>query len=294
MKLVEPEVIKDLLSFLVEKKLDNNISSYISIKNALYSFSIPISKVAINQGIPLFRMRVHDEIHTNLEEALFHEIKDVGHRLDYNNIKNFGRANEPLQSIFYCSTERETAYFETSSIARFETKNDVEIYTTSRWIIQDDIQVATFPINELNKNRNLIAESLNKKFEESVSKLRGSGTDQYLQLIDLLSLEFARKHHKENDYLISCAFANYLYDKYFVNGETEGKMELDGIIYPSVQWTKKGMNLALKPYLINNKTLLLDQVVCQKMERTGEQHYTQTERIISKSIDYKNGKIIWK
>jgi hypothetical protein len=112
-------------------------------------------------------------------------------------------------------------------------------------------------------------------------------------LIDILSTEFAREYHSDNQYLISCAFANYVYDHFGMNSETGEKTQMDGIIYPSVQWTECGMNLALLPDLVKNKVLLLDQVICQRMELTGDNEYTQTETLISKSIDYYSWTIKW-
>jgi hypothetical protein len=113
-------------------------------------FSIPFAFIVISKGTPLFRLRVHDKFTENLEEVLFYEIKEIGHRYDNNRITCFGRANEPLQSIFYCSTERELAFFETSQLSRGKEEKLGEIYTTGKWILQEDIKVATFPINEIN------------------------------------------------------------------------------------------------------------------------------------------------
>lgn len=294
MRNVPSEVILDLLDFLIKRKKENSLTSYSAIKNALYSFSIPFAFTKISKGTPLFRVRVHKNYCDNLEAAVFHEIREVGHRFDYNNILTFGRANEPLQTIFYCSTERETAFFETSSIARLNSDANKEIYSTSRWIVQDDLPVATFPINDLNRDKNRIAEDLNKHFEELVSKFHDNGTPDLLNLINLLSTEFARDYHNSNDYLISSAFANYVYDHRGMNLETGEELQMEGLMYPSVQWTESGMNLALTPNVVNDRLIELDQVVCQKMERVNETVYKDTDTLISKSIDYDNWKINWK
>ncbi len=294
MRNVSSEVILDLLDFLIKRKEENSLTSYSASKNTLYSFSIPFAFTIIPKGTPLFRVRVHKEYCDNIEAAVFHEIREVGHRSDYNNILTFGRANEPLQTIFYCSTERETAFFETSSLARLNSNTDKEIYTTSRWIVQEDFPVANFPINDLNRDKNRIAEDLNVRFEELVGKFHDEGTPDLLNLLDLLSTEFARDYHSEKDYLISSAFANYVYDHPGMNLETGMEMQMEGLMYPSVQWTESGMNLALTPSVVNDRLIELDQVVCQKMERVDETIYQDTDTLISKSIDYENWKINWK
>lgn len=83
---VSSKDIFDFLDFLVANKNENNVTSYISIKNALYNFSIPFAFIVIPKGTPLFRLRVHDKFTENLEEVLFHEIKEIGHRYDYMHI----------------------------------------------------------------------------------------------------------------------------------------------------------------------------------------------------------------
>ena len=48
------------------------------------------------------------------------------------------------------------------------------------------------------------------------------------------------------------------------------------------------MNLALKPYLVEDQKLKLDLAVCQKLEFIKDKTYKETDTIISKSIDYNN------
>lgn len=294
MRNVQSEVIFELLDFLVKQKDEGSLISYSAIKNALYSFSIPFAFTVIPKGTPLFRIRVHKNYFDNLEASVYNEIREVGHRYDYNNILTFGRANEPLQTIFYCSTERKTAFFETSQIARLNSNSEKEIYSIGRWIVKEDLRVATFPINNLNRNKNRIAEDLNKRFEELVGEFHNKETIDLLNLLYFLSTEFARDYHREKDYLISSAFANYVYDHPGIDLKTNKEIQMDGIMYPSVQWSECGMNLALTPNVVNHRLIDLDQVDCQKMEQVDKTVYKVTEMLISKSIDYENWKIIWK
>lgn len=289
MKIVDKKVICNFLDFIHEQKMNSSAVSYTAIKNALNVFSIPFPHEVIKAGTSLYRVRPHKGLNLSKENC-FKRIQDVGHRTDLNNITNFGRANEPLQSVFYCSTERETSFFETTQLGRNCADIPVEIYTIGEWILQEDINVAHLSLNE---NDNQVANKLNEEFHELVNKLKSEGTINWLKVLGLFSKEFSKKsNQKGNDYLISCAFANYIYESKGVNNKTQKEVNIEGILYPSVQLTKKGMNLALKPSIIESQKLKLNKVVCQKMELV-DNNYQETDTLESISIDYKNWLINW-
>ena len=281
--------ISEFLNFLVEKKNEASLKSYISIRNAIDLFSIPFGTITISAGVPLFRCRIHEELNRP-----FTKVTELTHRQDLFNIKSFGRANEPLQSIFYCSTDRETALFEISQIQKANGTLKEEAITYGKWILKKDITVAHLPLIVDRIGKNPIADHLHFTFEELVKKYTTEDTKDWRSVIDLFSNEYSREGDgAETDYLISCAFSNYIYATPGINSETREKIIMDGIMYPSVKYSEVGMNLAILPQLIYDGTVILDSVIYQKMERVKEQTYLETETNIAHKIDYQNNKIIW-
>ena len=156
--------ISDFLTFLVDKKKEATIKSYISIRNALDLFAIPFPCITIQAGTPLFRCRLHDDP----KEEPFKKITELALRQDLFSINKFGRANEPLQSIFYCSTNREVALFEVSQIDKADGNILTEAITYGKWILQKEITVAHLPLIHENIGKNPLADELHFTFEQLV------------------------------------------------------------------------------------------------------------------------------
>lgn len=118
---LNPQDIRCFLNILKEAKDNRSIESYIYIKNILNSieFAIPFTK--FSKDYRFVRTRVHSE-----GEDFFTNISDLSHRKDVQNIKIFGRANEPGQSFFYCSNNDSLSLFETSEIARKQENKQFE------------------------------------------------------------------------------------------------------------------------------------------------------------------------
>lgn len=281
--------IKKFLEILGAQMEKSSYHSYISIRNAIRLFSIPFGTILLKANTPLFRCRLHEE-----DNQLFTKISEISHRTDLLNIENFGRANEPMQSIFYCSTDRETALFETSQIEKSKGKIQTEAITYGKWILQKDINVAYLPLVQDKIGINPIADQLHNGFEKIVNELANEETGDWRKVIDLFSVEFSREDKGTDwDYLVSCAFANYIYLTPGIHSVTQKQIFMDGITYPSVRYTKVGMNLALLPQLIIDGILKLETVIYQKTEKIDSSTYLETETKISKSIDHLNDIIYW-
>jgi hypothetical protein len=282
------QLIKEFLEIIGNQR-DNFFRSYITIRNAIDLFSIPFGTIPIRANTPLFRCRLHEN-----PDQLFTKVSDLSHRTDLMCIKKFGRANEPLQSIFYCSTDRETALYETSQIEKSKGKIQIESITYGKWILQKDINVAHLPIVAGKIGINPIADQLHNTFERIVKEMANEDTSDWRKVIDFFSLEFSRESSGTDiDYLVSCAFANYVYSIQCEHSVTKKKMFMDGITYPSVRYSEVGMNLALLPQLLIDGILKLETVIFQKMEKVNSSTFLETETKISKSIDPENDYILW-
>ena len=285
----DKQLIKEFLEILGAQRDKSSYHSYITIRNAIELFSIPFGTIPLRANTPLFRCRLHEN-----DNQLFTKISEISHRTDLFNIEKFGRANEPFQSMFYCSTDRETALFETSQIEKCNGEIQTESITYGKWILQKDINVANLPLVPNKIGINPIADQLHNNFEKIVKELANEETGDWRRVIDLFSTEFSRENKGTDlDYLISCAFANYIYSTQGIHSTTKKKIYMDGIIYPSVKHTEVGMNLAILPQLVINGSLKLETAIYQKMEKVDSSTYMETETKISKSIDQLNDIIYW-
>lgn len=290
MKPVPKETIKDILKTLFRLKLENSPESYISIKYALKLFSIPLPIISIPAETILYRTRIHEKCEYKIQ---FNKICDLSYRECRNEIKNFGRANEPFQSIFYCSDKMETAFFETSKLVKKENIGNVEVNSLGIWRVKEDINVVNLPKNKDYFGNSTVA-YLNKEFNNYVNSFNNEDSKNLINFLHIISDEFSTKSNmKDFNYLLTCALANYAYETPFKSMDTDRLSNVDGITYPSVWLEDKGMNFALKPELIDNKLIELEKVIYREMQLTSKDNFTEIDTITSKSIDYNEWKIVW-
>ena len=283
-------IIEDILKTIKNLRISNTPESYISIKNTFKLFSIPVPIITIPAGRIFYRIRIHEEMENNV---MYKRIQNVSHRVDRNGIKKFGRANEPFQSIFYCSDERETAFCETSKLVRENDKKEIEDNSLSIWRTKREINVATLP-KDKDFFGNKTVESLNKDFNNLFKQFNNEDSTNLQYFLYRIAEEFSEHSSAENfNYLITCAFANYIYETPMTPLNKQNKVEIDGICYPSVHWKSKGMNFALKPELIEKRDIELVKIVYNKMQLFPNKTYFPTTESISRKIDYENWKIIW-
>jgi len=282
------EILGFLNAILEKRKLGTN-EAYEQIENSFFRYSIPIPTIPLAKGMFLYRARHHES-----NEDYFEKISDISHRLDIKNITQYGRANKPNQSVFYCCDEPSLAFIETSKIVREKLELDSEKYTIGVWQTQEDIVVGYLPLNNLNKSLNKTAEQLDYHF----NKMIGDEEDEKIELVrlvlDFLSREFSSTNNSANfNYLISCAFANYVYK---INGHdynTRRAAKAFGLIYPSVIYRNSGINLALLPHLIDDKKVKLVSAFRKKCSKICYKTYKDTELIKSKKVDNEKGIILW-
>lgn len=288
MKPSRNEIIQ-FLNFIMEEKNKKKLESYISIKNAFMIYAIPFPSITIPKGKIFYRTRIHSK-----GEDFFENISDISYRSNKYEICTFGRANEPLQSIFYCSDNSDVAFFEVSNICKKGLCPDSEIYTIGIWQLQENIRVACIPINDTIRGLNQTADKLHNAFDEIMSKFNQENIDLPQKVLDVFSKEFTSDvQNNESNYLISCAFANYIYDVSGYDSYLGVNCNADGILYPSVIHREEGMNLALKPRLIDENKLRLVGAIKTVMKKIAVDNYSDVELKQSKQIDYSSGKIIW-
>jgi hypothetical protein len=114
----------------------NDPNSYNEIHKLLKTTIIPFNLLTLKKGMYLYRAR------RNNKSKAFTKKAQISYRKDICKIKEFGRANEPHQSIFYSSHRTETALFETSSLFnKGEIKTGAEIITLGKWYVNNNINL---------------------------------------------------------------------------------------------------------------------------------------------------------
>jgi len=272
------EQLLGLIKLFEAAKHKKDESSYVYIRNILNRLFFPIPIITYPKGTRFVRCRIHKP-----NEDFFRKKSELSYRKDYHNILNFGRANEPGQSMFYCANIDWLAYLETSEITRKGKNKEVEYITLSYWEAVEEITAVTMLTNDkiIGKNKDLDIYTYNfaRYFNNLDSELRKPVTEFY----QFLSKEFSNiSENNIDNYKITCAFTNYIFDFF---------EQADCIIYPSSLYLEKGFNAVFDTKKVDDK-LKLYSVLRKKMELSDIKEYKETEIIDCISINGEN--IKWK
>lgn len=267
------------LNLLQTAKDELSIESYIYIKNILNSIEFPIPITIYAKGTKFIRNRVHRE-----DEILFEKVDQLSYRLDIQNIKNFGRANEPGQSVFYCADNDILSFVETSHIAREQKEKDFEYITSGIWVSTENIIAVSLLTNDDIKGQHTEIDESSKSFENLINTQNDESASAFGRLFQFLSKQFSRvAEGNSNHYKITTAFANYIFDSV---------EKADGILYPSTLYKTEGFNFAFKPEVVDNK---MQFYAAQriKMQNMGNKKYVETDKIESAIHHTKDNIIHW-
>lgn len=266
------------IDLLKTAKQEVSIESYIYIKNVLNSIEFPIPITIYPKGTKFVRNRVHKE------DVLFKTTDQISYRQDIQNIKKFGRANEPGQSIFYCSNNGILSYVETSPIIREKIDLDYEYMTSGIWISTQEIIAVSLLTNENIRGQHAEIDESSRSFENLVSTQNDESAKVVYNLYQFLSKEFSKISEGDSKhYKITAAFANYIF--YTVD-------KTDCILYPSTLYPTEGFNFAFKPEVVNEK-LQFYGAQRIKMQSGGNKKYVETEKIESLINNTKSDIIQW-
>lgn len=276
--------VVEFLQLISKHAKVRNTASYTYIRRTLEMLSIPFPVATVPKGRLLFRSRSHTK-----GEDFFNKIEDISCRQDLYYIEDFGRANEPSQSIFYCSDSNIVAFSETSVLTRQNTELPSDTVTTGVWEVQEDFQIATIISNHNIKGLNATIDGLDFEFKSLVKLYKNEGTVGHIETLELFSKEFTRyAQGNTSKYIVSCAFANYVYDAIGQSGKQVG-----GIMYSSAIYPNAGMNLAIKPELVFTEKIKLIAVHRGTMSLKDDANYYEEDVIEAKSINREKSAIEW-
>jgi len=271
--------IDNIIKSIKEADDKNSIESYTLIKNILGNLHIPLPTRLGPIGTRVARCRPHSN-----GEDFFKLISDLSYRTDFLNIKKFGRANEPGQSMFYCSDDHRLSFIETSIVTRQNIEVDFELLTTGVWQVEKELILVNIIANDRIKGRNKVVDIMHEDFEIFIKQMGASG-DVLKRLLTFISDEFTRDTKGDaTKYKVSCAFANYVYHNF---------PNVDGILFPSSLYLDNGMNLVIWPQSVDKNMKFLQARRGKMKKRDGEKIYDEVDTIDSKMNKNEIEKIDW-
>jgi hypothetical protein len=279
--------ILEILQELRGRDIEN---VYSSLKNYFEYQNFPFQKLdLVSPYIPLFRVRRHQH-----GEEFFYNESDVSYRRDFINIKEYGRCNEPLQSLFYCSDNKLLSFCEVSKYLENCGSVPPVYHTTSVWRINNDIPVSYLLENENNNSLNYELLNMTLKFKKEVlsdPNLIGN-KGELLEFLQYISDEFIIKYAKTPDYFLSAAYSNYLLTRITEDGES-----IKGIIYPTClgeqQLLNIGLNYVFSPDVVGFKKSIELVDVFRSTIIITDTECNELDVIHCKNIDKTTGRITW-
>lgn len=223
---------------------------------------IPFVTAKLKKGHYIERGRINEQ------EQVFNSESELSYRTDNENIKKYGRANCPNQSMFYGAVKSEfieypriVNLFEISGLFRNgDLISDGEfIFTVGKWKIKDDFEVVEIVFDKKTIER---IPEIKKAYEYHLANLKKDFSDkieEFSAILEFFSNEFAKKDiSSDNDYKISAVYTNMA-----INNRGH-----NGIIYPSVRTEGQGRNVVLSIETVDNY-LELEKVAMFKIVKKG-------------------------
>jgi hypothetical protein len=224
---------------------------------AFQSFrGLPYCLIKLNKGRAIYRARFSDE------KTLYTDASAFSYRKDLPNIKGYGRANLPGQSVFYgslASGEIEEGYitsvFETSGNLRNDV-DGVEHFSFSKWELKEEIEAICI----LTEKSSVVGQ-FKEMYEGYMAYMKKQEShDLFKRFFSMLENEYSKrvKSGSSDEYMLSAVFTSYVF-----------KGSAHPIVYPSVQAGSKGLNIVLDTSKVDQH-LRLKTVIAGELHKQGE------------------------
>lgn len=204
-------------------------------------------------------------------------------------VKSFARCNIRHQPIFYCSDFRPTSYMELLEYWLEEKKEEFLYVTIGKWTIENSLKflIVTSPFEE---DRLSLYDKLHgSKLDHFINQQSGEMKAAMILLYKFLFDKFRKPAKKDpQTYIITSAYCNFAFN--------QTKETIDAILYPSVPYDGKGINIAIKasyPFEKNMKLILVARDTFKRIDKDPLPTFQQAEFKQAQSIDYDKKKIIW-
>jgi|GEM_PF-1196039 len=238
------------------------------LKESIRKIPVPIARMPPNTPIDRVRKNVGENPFTDVHNQLSY-IKDQNVIDNY--LTEFGRANEPHQSMFYGAIEsslighqRITALAETSELLQNPDAVDFagELYTVSRWRNTSELFLAEIVFSQDAIDTNPDIKNAFAKQSEFAKQVGADDIDFYLDFLVFISDQFARPKTGHDDYKISTAYTNLILTN----------PNIHGIAYPSVQTKYQGQNVVFPPDVVD-QYLVVEILSMQRLYKNKMRSY---------------------
>lgn len=236
--------------------------------------SIPVYNYKLPKGNSFYRARKNEDF------ANFQNISDL-YSPPKTLVKNYSRANTPFQSVFYVSDMWETNLAELKPFLLGGLAiGDIIWITQAKWKQIQDFNLVILP------------DFKNSKMTEFINNFVSKLSENQIQFLSFINSFFSKPINPTNDdsktYQLTSAFCNALLAE-----SDRSKKTIDGIIYTSVEHGS-GFNLALKPSLIEQNKIVVENVVKHFLRKSSKTTFDNfIEPNMPTNIDFENGKIEW-
>lgn len=277
------------------KAIDLVNVSFEDIDNLINTFFelIPFATGSIAKGETLFRARINDN------EKGFKSISELGLK-PKELVTDFGRANRPNESVFYCSNNFGLACGEVlhNLMDARDRRDKLIITSVSEWETLIDLHITpVFYSEAIMKMREEVA-----AFKNNISyyfRSKGLFKTETLDVSDLILEFFCDEFSKNiiktpNDYKYSVWYVWKLKRGNDLIHQKFNKNKSDGVVYPGVAMNYKGDNIALFDSDLETKIKFKTayELICTNFEfENSKFSYAKIRAMDSFDI---NGKLKWK
>lgn len=196
---------------------------------------------------------------------------------------NLGRAHLIGETVFYGSVSTETMkHYNNTSFEVFDLNNtslERQYFITSKWILQQDLTIIVVGSNLLH---------INKETEEREQFLQGVQPSSEEMIMgakffdDFIASEFSKVVPRGSEFLykISASYCSWLFS-----------LDIHGILYSSVGSNGHGLNVALKPSLVDDGILVPQVALFGTLyNRYGEyaDEYSMKANIVNEFLRWEN------
>lgn len=181
------------------------------------------------------------------------------------------RCNYPSQTVFYCSMYTESYNAFTSLTCIMETAMDEiknrkikkSYYTLSRWDLDRPLKLWVLPFSKLSHKQNKDFKLMSDELIQALRK--HDNRKEIISSFKYMSEVFCKRNNKKRFYKISSAFFNYLLYSQKLSGNY-----CDGLVYPSANTERAGMNVVLKKELVDDQILRCTAGTIYSLTRKSE------------------------
>lgn len=232
---------------------------------------IPFGSAYIQAGKKIYRARKSDN------GEIFNNISELGMR-KASEIKDYGRANQPLEAVFYGATNMHLACGEVLQNLKHNINPQWEpgFTTVSVWNVVKKLHISPVYYSEaVSKVREDVAKYKigSKTFARENSSISHETLDVSDMIMEFFCDEFSKQIINTNhDYKYSVSYTRRLKHINNMIAPQYQSERFDGILYPSVAMKYKGDNIAL-----------FDDDLDSKIE------FETAFQVVSTNFDFENG-----